>query len=41
MMFSCGDDKRSGSGFTGSDAELQPDARLLPVPARQTLRPFI
>ena len=27
--------------FTGSDAELQPDARLLPVPAGQTLRPFL
>lgn len=27
--------------FTGSDAELQPDARLLPVPAGQTLWPVL
>lgn len=33
--------KHSGSNFSGSDAELQPDARLLPVPAGQTLRPVL
>lgn len=26
---------------TGFDAELQPDARLLPVPAGQTVRPVL
>lgn len=40
--FSCWDNpKYSGSDFTGSDAELQPDARLLPLPAGQTLRPVL
>ena len=27
--------------ISGSDAELQPDARLLPVPAGQTVRPLL
>lgn len=31
----------SGSPPAGSDAELQPDARLLPVPAGQALRPVL
>lgn len=33
--------KHGGSDSAGSDAELQPDARLLPVPAGQTLRPVL
>lgn len=31
----------SGSRPAGSDAELQPDARLLPLPAGQALRPVL
>lgn len=41
ILFPCVSSKHSGSDVAGSDAELQPDARLLPVPAGQALRPFL
>ncbi len=41
VFLSCVNAKHSGSEITGPDAELQPDARLLPVPAGQTLRPVL